>query len=189
MTIARTLVVTLFLTLSTNAHAASDRYYVDPSQTKTTTQIALKEKGNLNGKFTTATGAFFYDSEAKTISNIRLAVDATSLSASSKTTGSELDALFLPYDYPELTFTANGPYTFTNGKAEIKGTLALRGQKKETTFEGLLDNTSSSRQFVSLALRGTINRADYGMGTDGDAAADRYGDTLTLSFEMQGMRQ
>jgi len=87
---------------------------------------------------------------------------------------------------------------FADGKAEVKANLTLHGATKPITFEATLNHVGKSPQAggmwshegdaVGLSLRGSIKRADFGMADDPDQPT-RFGDTLTLMLEMQGLRQ
>jgi polyisoprenoid-binding protein YceI len=100
--------------------------------------------------------------------------------------------------YPEIVFTAKDGFTFTGGKADIKGMLSLHGISKPFTMEATLNHIGKSPkgggmwtdegEAIGLSLRGTFKRADFGM-TDDPNMQSRFGDTVTLRLEVQAIRQ
>lgn len=180
------------------AWAAPEKYYVPPTQFSAAFQVMDLGFSNVFGMFRNATGAFVFDPEAKTISHVRLAMDATSMMAANPSASGDLHALFSVRQYPEISFMATAPATFKDGKAEIKGTLTVHGQSKPATFEGTLNNVgnsprgggmwSSEGAAVGISLRGSFKRADFGMG-DPPEVPGRFGDSINLMLEMQAIQQ
>lgn len=177
---------------------AAERYYVPPSQFNAAFQIMDMGFSNILGLFRQATAGFMFDADSKTISNLKLAIDVGSLTTPAPDAGRELVALFAAYQTPEIVFMATAPATFNDGKAEIKGTLTVRGKSKPATFEGTLNMVGNSARAggffskegaaVGLSLRGSFKRADFDMG-DPPEMPGRFGDALTLMLEMQAIRQ
>jgi len=175
-------VVILLATVSCPAHAATEKYYIDPSQFTAGFQIPAQDNKNISGTFTNATGSYAYDTSTKTLSNVRLAVDAASLSVATKAIAYDIQVLFNPQAFPEITFSASSPINIKDGHGEMKGTLKIHGQSKPATF----DVTQNSP--TNLSLKGTVKRADYAMTDDPDSQ-NHFGDTITLMFDVQAVRQ
>lgn len=180
------------------AHAEAGKYYVPPTQFNAAFQVMDMGFSNLIGLFKSATGAFAYDEESKTISHVRLALDANSMMTANGSNVRELAALFETRRYPEITFQALNEAAFKDGKAEIKGTLSVHGVSKPFSFEATMNQTGNSPAgggmwnkegpAVGLSLRGSFKRADFEMGDPAETQG-RFGDTITLMLEMQAIRQ
>ena len=188
------LVIFLFLISSSYAHATPAKYYVPPTQFNVAFQVAGENVPAATGLFQSAIGSFVYDTDTKTLSHLRLAIDAQSLMAQSAATAKSLQVLFEAKQFPEITFSATGPIEFKEDHGEVKGTLSVHGQSKSVTLDGSLsvndtEVTGGGTQSASLSLRGSFKRADFGMAGGMDAAAPSFGDTLTLMMETQGVRQ
>ncbi|MDD5585817.1 MAG: YceI family protein [Alphaproteobacteria bacterium] len=186
------------MTAARPLHAEAGKYYVPPIQFNAAFQIMDMGFSNLFGLFRSATGSFAYDEDAKTISHVRLALDANSLMTANGGAARDLTALFDARRYPEISFIAASEATFKDGKAEIKGTLNVHGTAKPFTFEATLNQAGKSPRgggmwnnegpAVGLSLRGSFKRADFGMGDEPEMPG-RFGDTVTLLLEMQAIRQ
>jgi polyisoprenoid-binding protein YceI len=177
---------------------AADKYYVPPTQFNAAFQVMDLGFANIFGLFQNATGGFTFDDANKTISAVKIGIDTNSLMTANNENKRDLSLLFGAQQFPEVAFAALAEAKFKDGKAEIKGTLTLHGISKPATFEATLNHTGASprgagmwrseAQAVGLSLRGSFKRADFGMGDEPEVPG-RFGDTVTLMLEMQGIRQ
>lgn len=177
---------------------AADLYYVPPTQFNAAFQIMDMGFSNILGLFRQATAAFMFDPASNTISNVKVAIALGSLTTPAPDAARDLVDLFNASGNSEISFVASAPAAFKDGKAEIKGTLSLRGFSKPATFEGTLNQVGNSARAagffskegaaVGLSLRGSFKRADYGMG-DPPEITGRFGESMTLMLEMQAIRQ
>jgi polyisoprenoid-binding protein YceI len=192
------LLVLLFLPALAAADDTSARYYIPPQQFNAALQIMDLGFSNAIGLFRNATGSFEFDSAGKSLSNLKLAIDATSLTANNADNERELESLFAARQYPEISFVAKDATTFTDGKADIKGTLTLHGISKPCTLQAKLNHMGKSPNggglwsdegdAIGLSLRGDFKRADFGM-TDDPNMPSRFGDTVSLMLETQAIKQ
>ena len=181
----RILRAALFFSLSlltSQAFATTEKYYVDPSQFTAAFQVPAQDNKSVNGTFTNATGSFSYDPDSKTFSNLRFAVDATSISTSSKNSTHDMRVLFDPNAYPEISFTSSSSATLADNHGEIKGTLKVHGQSKPVT----IDVTKVSDKGFSFKC--SVRRAEFAMVEELDAV-NHFAETINLSFEVQAIRQ
>lgn len=172
----------LLLALPTEVQAAVMKYYVPNTQFNAALQVMDRGMANIIGLFQSATGAFAFDRETETISQLRIAIDASSLMVPNRGVSDDLSDLFDPQEFVELTFMATAPHSFKDGKATIKGTLNIHGQKKEAMFEATLNNTKSKT--IGLSLRGSFKRSDFNMGDEPEMPG-RFGESITLMLEME----
>lgn len=197
----KTFLLFIFLAVSSAAYAADDttaHYYIPPAQFNAALQVMDLGFANVFGLIRNATGSFDFDSAAKSISHVRLALDASSLMASSPENQNDLAAMLAVTQYPEIGFTAPDSVTFTDNKAEIKGMLSLHGASKPFTLEATLNHIGKSPngggmwdsegEAIGLSLHGTFKRADFGLADDPETPG-RFGDTITLMLETQAIKQ
>ncbi|HEU0117256.1 MAG TPA: YceI family protein [Alphaproteobacteria bacterium] len=194
------LLALLFLILSLGAYAAdtSIPYYVPPQQLNALMLVMDSGFSNVFGLFHTATGSFNYDEANKSISNLRVAIDSTSIITANQDSQRNLATLLGAFQYPEIRITSPDSVTFTDGKAQVKAMLTLHGVSKPINLDAVLNKVgkapasggmfSSEGQAVGIALRGGFKRADFNI-TDNPELPSRYGDVIALDIEMQAMRQ
>ena len=182
MLVLRAALLAIVSLLALPAHAATEKYYVDPSQFTAAFQVPAQENKSVNGTFTNATGSFSYDPDSKTFSNLRFAVDTTSLSTSSKSTTHDMRMLFDPNGFPEITFTSNSSVVLADNHGEIKGTLKVHGQSKPVT----IDVTKISDRGFSFKC--SVRRAEFAMAEEPDTV-NHFAETITLMFDVQAIKQ
>ncbi len=176
----------------------SDHYYIPPTQFNAALQIMDLGFANIFGLFRSATGSFEFEESTKSITNLRLALDSTSLIANNNNNEHDIMTLIGAAQYPEIRFTALDNVSIAEGKADIKGTLTMHGVSKPVTFSATLNRLgkspnggslwASEGEAVGLSLRGSFKRADFGMTDDPEIPA-RFGDTITLLLEAQAIKQ
>ncbi len=173
-------------------------YYIPPTQFNAALQVMDLGFSNMFGLFRNATGSFAFDGASKKISDLKLAIDAASLTSNNPDNEGDLENMLGGRQYPEIRFTALDSTSFTDGKAEIKGTLTLHGASKPFTLDATLNHMGKSPQgggmwssegdAIGLSMHGTFKRAEFGI-TDDPEAKSRFGDTVTLMLEPQAIRQ
>ncbi len=173
-------------------------YYVPPPQFNAALEVMDMGFANVFALFRSATGSFMFDDTNKSLSNLRLAIDATSLLASSNENQRDLSNCLGAFQYPEIAITAPDSVTFTDSKAEIKATLTMHGTSKPITLTATLNRSgksphgggmwSSEGEAVGISFRGAFKRADFGL-SDNPALPARFGDTITLMLELQAIKQ
>lgn len=191
------LIVGLIISICLPAEAQQS-YYIPPGQFNAALQIMDLGFANIFGLFQKATGSFTFEESTKTVSHLRLAIDATSLMTSNSDTQRALADLFDVEHYPELSIAASESYSFAEGKADIKATLTLHGVSKPIVLTATLNRTgkspngggmwSSEGDAMGLSMRGSFKRADFGLNDSKDSNG-RFGDSITLMLETQAIRQ
>lgn len=186
------------LLFTSTAHAASATYYVPPAQFNSMIEVMDLGFSNIFGLFRNATASFTFDENAKSLSNLRVALDASSLVGGNNSSQNALATMLGSFQYPEIRVTAPDNVTFSDNKAEVKATVTLHGFSKPVTFQATLNRVgkspvaggmwSSEGDAVGLSLRGEFKRADFGLAESADSPG-RFGETITLKMEMQGIQQ
>lgn len=192
------LILALLLSFSAQAAENPESYYVPPQQFSAALQVMDMGFANVFALFQNATGSFSFDEGGKSLSRLRLALDAGSMTSGNSGSQRDLANMLGVMQYPEIRVTAPDSVSFTDGKAEVKATVTLHGASKPVTFEAVLNHVgkspnaggmwSSEGDAVGISLKGAFKRADFGMSDDPETPG-RFGDTMTLMLEMQGLRQ
>src|SRR5271170_5954164 len=115
------------------ALAADDapvQYYIPPFQFNAALEVMDLGFANVFGLFRNATGSFEFDETTKSVTNVKLAVDATSLIANNPENIGDLMVLLGTTQYPEIVFIARDSFSFADSKADIKGNLTIHGVTK-----------------------------------------------------------
>lgn len=180
------------------AHAASATYYVPPAQFNSMIEVMDLGFSNIFGLFRNATASFSFDESTKALSNLRIALDAGSLVGANSSGQSALATMLGAFQYPEIRVTAPDSVTFTDNKAEVKATVTLHGFSKPVTLQATLNRVgkstsaggmwSSEGDAAGISLRSELKRADFGLAESADSPG-RFGETMTLKMEMQGIQQ
>ena len=187
----RALLVLVFGFLWTPAQAKEAKYYVPTGQLSAAFQVMDQGYTNLLGMFQNATGAFAFDPETSTISQVKIAVDTSMILGPNQSALYEFSKLLETRRYGEISFMATAPSKFDGGKAQIKGTLRVHGQSKPAMFEGTLNNVGKGddeESVMGLSLKGSFNRSDFGMADEPEIPS-RFGEAVTLLLEAQAIRQ
>lgn len=181
-----------------NASDSPANYYVPPPQFSAAMQVMDLGFANVFALFQNATGSFSFDESSKTLSHLRLAIDAGSLTASNSGSQRDLANQLGVMQYPEIRITAPDAVVFTDNKAEVKATLSVHGVSKPITLDATLNHVGKSPHAggmwahegdaVGVSLHGSFKRADFGMGDDPETPG-RFGDSMTFMLEIQGLRQ
>jgi polyisoprenoid-binding protein YceI len=174
-------------------------FYIPPGQFNAAMQIMDLGFANVFGLFRNATGSFTFEESTKTVSNLRLAIDATSILASNAENQHDIENLLAIYEFPEIAVQAPESYSFTEGKADIKATLTMHGISKPVVLTATINHVGNSPhgggmwaregQAIGLSMRGTIKTSDFSLGSNTSGGAARFGDNLTLMLETQAIQQ
>ncbi len=175
-----------------------DRYYVPPAQFNAAIEVMDLGFANVFGLFRNATGSFEFEPATKTVDNLKLAIDLSSLIASNPVNERDLSLMLGAAQYPEIAFATKDSVSFAEGNADIKGTLTVHGISKPFVLEATLNQIGKSPagggmwesqgKAVGLSMKGAFKRADFGMADDPLVKA-RFGDSITLLLEAQAIRQ
>ena len=139
--------------------------------------------------------AFFELNDAETqMSNVKVEIIGASVDTNDKKRDFHIKGheFFFVSKYPEITFTAKGPVTISEGQSfKLNGELTLRGVTKPLTLEGVykgkrLDPWNKNNYFFTLT--GVINRKDFDIvwNKQMDAGGFLVGDEVRLNITVQG---
>lgn len=182
-----------------NAADNATSYYVPPAQFNTAMEVMDMGFANIFALFRIATGSFTFDESAKSIGDLRIAIDTTSLTAGSPENQRALSDWLGAFQSSEIRIMAPDSAKFVDDKAQIKATVTLHGVAKPVSFDAVLNRSgksphgggvwASEGNVVGISLRGALKSADFGLAATDPAAPARFGETITLRLEMQAIRQ
>lgn len=163
----KTLLLFFALSIGT-AHAAPENYYIPPQYTTATIEITTQVDTEDNdapqtGTFEVTTGAFKFDPDKKTLSDLRLALSVISVQSETSNMMREILASLKSTIHPEITFSQTSPASFEKKKtASVKGDLSLAGDEREVDFKATLKK--QSRRKVSFNLKSNFSLEPNGKG-------------------------
>ena len=94
-------------------------------------------------------------------------------------------AFFDAERFPELTFEATEIRSLGAGTAEIAGDLTIRGVTRPVTLTAELQGAEDDQR-VALAVRGRLNRGEYGMTYGRPLVSDTVELRLDISAVKEG---
>ena len=163
--------------------APSGEYTLDPNHSTLVVRVPHFGLSSYQLRFNGLSGALNFNAENPAQSTVQISVDATTLDTpySGET---DFDAQLQNSEYldsatyPTATFRSTSVEQTGPNTARVTGDLTIRNQTHPATFD--VTYNGSWRQHpvgipisgVGFTARGTINRADYGMGAGVPPAAE-----------------
>ena len=193
-----------------SAHAERESYYAPPSQVLSGILLGYSEAFsqdyvNLNpnplARFTAATAGFHFNNDKNSIANLRVSINAGSLTSPDKDFTWILigNSGLNVSKYDEIVLFATEPAAFDKqNKATIDGFMTLRGITMPVKIESHLNYIQDTNLITGTVLgeKGTIGIsltvnfkcADFGM-TPVDNNNKSRGDLASLKVEMRALKQ
>lgn len=181
---------TALLSLSGGLHAAE--YKIDTAGAHAFVQFKIKHLGYswLYGRFNDFEGRFNYDPDKPEASSVNVTIKTASIDSNHAERDKHLrDKDFLAVDkYPTATFKSTSFKALGDGKAEMKGTLTLRGVTKPITIAVTeIGGGKDPWGGVRHGFHGTTEIAlkDFGINFDLGPASQ----TVELTLDVEGIAQ
>jgi polyisoprenoid-binding protein YceI len=190
----------LMLTTSPlTAGAAPRDYRIDPEHASFGFLVSHIGYQNVLGMFRQVAGAFRFDEEKQTISDVTVTVKTASVFTNHEKRDEHLrkEEFFWTDKYPEMTFTMTSVQKTGERTGKMSGNLNLRGVTKPVTLDITLNKIgeypfggglfSKPNYVAGISASGTIRRSEWGLmyGTDNGWV----GDDVQLIIELEGIRQ
>jgi polyisoprenoid-binding protein YceI len=176
--------------------ADAQRYELDPEHLTIAFLIRHLGYEDVLGRFGKASGSYTFDDATRTLRDVRVVVDTSSIStAHDKRDGHVRSRDFLDAARsPQMIFTANSA-TWTDDKHfQVDGELELLGRKHPLRLTGTLNKAGpypiggDPKPYVmGVSLRGTVKRSDWGMSYG--VANGMVGDDVNLIIEFEARRR
>lgn len=156
----KTICITLVLFLSTFVQAQTTATISEKQQTISWIGKAAVGGYAPEGTLEIKTASITFTSEE--ITDLQLVVDMKSLDQENKQLRDHLleKDFFYTEKYPEAMFQLSTATPITNGKAQLKGMMTIRGEMQEETIEV---SVVYSEENITLQFNHTMDRTRYGV--------------------------
>lgn len=181
------------LALVFSAHAAPQRYSIDPVHTTVAFLVDHVGFAKTLGIFTEMSGSLSFDPDTNTVSSLLITVATASVNSANEARDKHVrnkDFLNVS-EYPEMTFLAESATIDQAGAGEITGELTLLGKTLPLTLTVQLNKSDvypfgHKRFTLGVSAQGALNRSDYGM--DYGVANALVGDAVQLIIETEAIQ-
>lgn len=187
------LAAALGLLVTTPALAEPALYEIDPAHFSIVFNANHIDYGRTWGMFLKGSGSFMFDEDAKTLSDLTVEIDTTSVFSNDERRDGHLrSADFLDTEsHPLATFTMTSYEALSDTDGTITGDLSLRGVTKPVTLDVTLNKIGpypwGSNYVVGVTATTTINRSDF--GSTYALEGNLVGDDIPLVFDVEAIRQ
>lgn len=176
-----------------SAHAAAERYTLDPTHTTVAFLIDHIGYAKTLGLFPDVSGTLSFDQQTNTVTDIAIKVATASVDTANEARDKHVrnkDFLNVS-EYPEMIFTAASATIDESGSGEIEGELTLLGTTLPLTLQVKLNKAENypfghKRFTLGVSASGSLNRSAYGM--DYGVANALVGDNVQLILETEAIR-
>jgi polyisoprenoid-binding protein YceI len=181
----------LFNVLLTLRCQAEQIRFTNFDQNHSTIGFAVPISGGMSevdGKFTSFTVNFLYDTQDVTKSSVEVVIQAASIDTGLSDRDNDLrsDSFFDVAKYPEIRFTSSR-FAKRAGALVVVGMLEMRGTRKEIELrcqiKGPQAAEKTDKSFIGAAATTTLNRRDFGMTWE-HTVPNFVGDDITVSIHL-----
>jgi polyisoprenoid-binding protein YceI len=172
---------------------ADARYEIDPEHL--TIGFLVKHIGYANtlGFFQKASGSYNFDEETRTLRDVRVTVDTSSVFTGHPKRDDHLrgpDFLDVPRA-PQMFFSASSAKWTGEKTFIVDGELELLGKRQPLRLTGTVNKIATypfgpKRYVMGVSLQGTVKRSDWGM--DYGVANEWVGNEVGLIIEFEAAR-
>ena len=176
-------------------HAADARYELDPEHLTIGFLVSHIGYADTLGFFRAATGSYTFDEATRTLKDVRVVVQTSSVFTSHEKRDGHLRGKdFLDASRaPQMIFTAKSAQWSDDKTFVVDGELELLGKRRPLRLTGTLNKSGdypiggASKPYVmGASLRGTVKRSDWGMNYG--VANGWVGDAVELIVEFEAKR-
>ncbi len=174
------------------AHAESARYEIDDTHTVVAFLVEHIGFSRVLGRFDGVEGAFNYDPETRTLEQLEIVVDTTTVNSGNEARDKHVrKADFLDVKkHPTMTFAADSVTFDSDAGGSVPGTLTLLGQSQPLTLEVVINKGAvypfgHKRFTFGASAEGSLSRSAYGM--DYGVANGLVGDEVELLIELEAV--
>jgi polyisoprenoid-binding protein YceI len=180
------------------ARADAERFVLDPEHVSVGFLVDHVGYAKTLGMFRRVTGSYDYDPDARTLSNLRIEIDATSVYTAHEKRDEHLkNRDFLDVKrHPRLVYTAATARRTGENSYAIDGQLELLGQRRPVTLTATVNKLApyplplsplNRKPVMGVSARGSFKRSDFGM----DYAVENgwVGDVVELIVEIEAKQQ
>jgi polyisoprenoid-binding protein YceI len=175
------------------AAAAPALYRIDPEHLVVAFTVRHIGYHDVLGQFLEAEGSFTLDEEARTVSGIRVAIDAGSVFTNHKARdehvrgGDFLDA----GKHPAIRFVGTSAEPTGERTGRVTGDLTILGVTRPVTLDVTLNKVGpypfGGNYVAGVSARTTLRRSEFGMAYG--VAGDLVGDEVNVMIELEAIRE
>ena len=175
------------------AAAAPAQYRIDPNHVSIGFLVWHIGYERVMGQFAHVEGSFTFDEDAPSLSDLRVTIDATSISTHHERRDEHLRGTdFLDTDqFPAITFVGTGAERTGERTGSITGDLTLHGVTRPVTLEVTWNKSARSplggNYVTGISARATIRRSEFGITYA--VANNLVGDEVEVIIELEAIRQ
>ncbi len=188
------LLLALAVGAATPARAAMETFRIDPDHFSIGFFVMHLGYERVLGMFQRASGSFELDDDAEKAQNIRVEIEAASVTTGHRERDRHLVGgdFFNAREFPKIGFVGGAVEKAGLNRARVTGELTLLGRKRPVVVEVSLNKIANypmehRRKTVGISARAKIKRSDFGMSYGLDNGL--VGDDVELVFEFEANRQ
>lgn len=183
------------LCLMAPAARAAETFSIDPSHTSVAFSIR-HFFSKIPGRFTKYEGSIVYDDKDISKSTVNVTIDAASLSTDEPDRDKHLKSgdFFDVEKFPKITFASTKVKPAGNGKAQVEGTLTMKGVSKPVTLDISVLGTGPDpwgNTRAGFEGKTKVNRQDFGISwnkaLEGGGAV--LGDDVDITLNVEAVKQ
>lgn len=164
----RYLLITLFFTLFYCGNSFAKKFTIDTAHTKVGFNVTHLVFNTMEGQFKSFKGTFDYDDGSGVLKDVNVEISSKSIDTNHSKRDKHLKSpdFFDVKKYPSLTYQIKEAKVKIGEEVIVKGTLELRGVKKEVPMRLTLMGPVSDpwgNSFLVFKLWGSIDREEFGM--------------------------
>jgi polyisoprenoid-binding protein YceI len=152
----------------TGLAAQAAPYELDQSHLDVGFSVKHLMVSNTRGSFRTAKGTVDFDEAKKTLKDINVEIDVTSIDTRDKKRDDHLNSadFFETAKYPKATFKADSVVVKEGKPVKLKGDLTIKGVTKPVTMDLVYSGKQKDpwgTEHIGFNMTGKVSRKDYGM--------------------------
>ena len=175
------------------AAAEPARYRLDPEHLSIGFLVRHIGYADVLGQFLEAQGSFTFDEEARTVSDVRVTIDAASVFSNHQARDDHIrkaDFLDVP-QFPTITFVGTAAAATGPSTGKVTGDLTIRGVTRPVTLDVTLNKTGPypyiDNYVAGVSARTTVRRSEFGMTY---AVENGWvGDEVAVIIELEAIRE
>lgn len=183
-----------FVILFSNIASAEPRLFkIDPSHFSIAFSADHIGYGPTRGLFLKGSGSFLFDEENKTVSDVEIVIDASSVFSNDKRRDDHLRSpdFLNAASFPQITFKMTDATPLSETTGTMKGDLTLLGTSKPVSVDVTLNKVGpypfGNSYVAGVSARAVINRSDWGMSY---AVENGWvGNEVTIEIDLEAIRQ
>lgn len=181
--------LSLAATATPEANAEVQSWAIDPDHTHILFKVDHLGFSATHGQFDRFEGVLTLDTDNPANSEVRVVIDSASIDTNLKARDDHLrSADFLNVaEYPEIVFESQEVNLNGDEKAEVRGILTLKGQRKPVTLTVRLNgqgtNAFTGTQTIGFSADTRFLRSDFGI----DYGVPAIGDDVVLTIETEAV--